>query len=329
MDKIQAKILKNVRKSRCPRCYRTQCTKCRDGFDPKQYRDIENIVLRLLYLNRLEANYLDGIINDTESHYNVYYKEKKDGGKRRICSVDSKLRQIQRLILPLIVKPKCSKYAKGYERGTNIKDNAAVHSKSSHILHMDISNFFPSITKELFNNTYGKYYTQDEVDTLWKIVSYKGGIAVGAATSPFIANRILYETDVKMNKVVKKAKYTRFADDILFSSKKFIDDSIVDDIKAIMNESGFEINDKKTYFMSYRREVTGIILTDDNKLSTGTSFKKGVKKEVYNLLALKKGNPKRVRGKLAYLYDIEPKYARVIKDKYGHLDKKGLMDFIK
>jgi hypothetical protein len=45
-----------------------------------------------------------------------------------------------------------------------------------------------------------------------------------------------------------------------------------------------------------------------------------LKGEIYKLLVKKEGQKDRVRGRLAYLYSIEPAYAKALREKYGALD---------
>lgn len=75
--------------------------------------------------------------------------------------------------------------------------------------------------------------------------------------------------------------------------------------------------------MTARKQVNGV-LVDNGNLSLGTSYKKLLKQQVYNLLTKKTGNFRKIAGKLAYLKEIEPQYALVIMRKYGELDDIGL-----
>jgi hypothetical protein len=161
---------------------------------------------------------------------------------------------------------------------------------------------------------------------LWSICSYKGGLPIGAPTSPFIANRIMKNTDKKLKRISLFIKYTRYADDLIFSSEKRLDKKLITKIADILKKAGFCLNYKKTYFMNSRRQVTGVILTDKNKLSLGTTYKKKLKKDIYNLLINNKGKKDCVSGKLSYLNFVEPSYAQIIKDKYIKFDTIGFFN---
>lgn len=323
------KILKNAKSSRCLFCSMNTCYHCIPDFKQSEYKAEKNLVYRLLMLSGLKKEDIFSLAINSEKHYNVFEIPKQSGGKRTICAPDDDLINVQREVIPLLIQPKCSAAATGFEAGTGVKVNAQAHKSSGHILHMDIKDFFPSINHDMFDLIYRKYYSEEETELLWKIVSYKGGLAVGAPTSPFIANRVMYRLDKKLKRLAFGKRYTRYADDITISSKKRIPDSFTLKTADAVRNAGFTVNDKKTYFMSYRRKVTGVILTNEGRLSVGTQFKKQLKQDLYNYLVHGKGDARKIRGKLTFLSDIEPDYARVIRKKYNDIDKKGFLNFIK
>jgi hypothetical protein len=286
---------------------------------------------KILLKDLLDKSGLDGkriaeIIADTSKEYRVYYIKKKNGGKRTIFVPSKDLTALQRAVLPLVKTPPfCKKYAAAYEKGASVKKNAEIHAKGKHILHMDIKNFFPSINREIFTKTYAEYADGKDADTLWKIVSVNGGIPIGAPTSPFIANRVLFSADKKLARlfIFKRYRYSRYADDLIFSFSKRQKPEIIEKAEAVVEGAGFRVNKKKTYFMSYRKEITGVIVDGKGGLSVGTSYKKAVKSEIYGLLVNKRGRSDVVRGRYAYLKQIEPSYAEIIRKKYVKYDGIG------
>ena len=284
-----------------------------------------NRILKCLAKSPIGIERINEVLRDTASLYRVYYIPKKDNtGNRMISAPSDELKDLQYLVLPKIKRLPIHKASAAYEKGCSTKKNAKRHSKRDYILHIDIKSFFPSIDQNVFNTTLKRFYNSEELDTLWSLCSYKGGLPIGAPTSPYLCNRIMRKIDKKLNRLSFSLRYTRYADDMIFSSKKYIDRTIINKVSDILAIYGFRINDSKTYFMSYRREVTGIILTDQDKLSTGTSYKKELKKDIYNLLVRNVGRKDVVIGKLAYLRNIEPQYAEVLKRKYINNDNINL-----
>lgn len=301
-------------------------------------------LIKALARTELSLSEQSDILENNESSYRRYYIEKADGGKREIAEPCENLKKLQFAALPIVKELKTSKYCAAYEKGCSIKLNATKHIKGKHILHLDIKNFFPSISEKMFKRAYkpsGKFFyigkkmyerkmqsamTAEEIDTLWSIVSLDGGLPIGATTSPFIANRIMTEIDEKIAAICSGKKYTRYADDLIFSSKKKIESTFISEVRNVLSNGGFTINEDKTYFMSSRKEVTGIIITGDKKLSTGTTYKKALKQDIYNYLVKGEGDASVIRGRFAHLKHIEPQYAQVIKEKYLPYDKDGFLN---
>lgn len=284
-----------------------------------------NRVKMLLENNGYEADELEAVLSNGDKNYHTYTIEKRSKKSRRlICEPCDALKDIQYLILPLIMHMPVHRKCKAYEEGCSTRKNAKKHLSRPYILHTDIKNYFPSISRQLLTESLSKYFNYDEIDLLWRICSYNGGLPIGAPTSPFLSNRIMRKADKELSRLSFRIRYTRYADDLIFSSKKYIDKSIISRIESILRKYGLYINEDKTYFMNFRREVTGIILTNDNNLSCGTAFKKRLKSDIYNLLVKGEGKIDSVRGKLAYLRHIEPQYARTIINKYIRYDKISL-----
>ncbi|MDR1940301.1 MAG: reverse transcriptase family protein [Clostridiales bacterium] len=283
------------------------------------------VVAKLLKTADVSPERIDEIIGgDISREYRVYYIKKSNGGRRVICEPSPDLKKLQRALLPLVKAAKiCEPFATAYEEKCSVKSNAERHIKSGHILHMDIKDFFGSVSRELFENAYSDRLGGGDIALVWKLVSLNGGLPIGAPTSPFIANRVMCGIDKRLGKLSLFVKYTRYADDMIFSSRFWLKGSLSGRVAAVVGRAGFKINQKKTYFMSGRREVTGIIITDKRELSVGTAYKKNLKKDIYNLLKKNTGKKDVVRGKFAHLKHIEPGYAEIIKQKYLAIDAIG------
>ena len=91
----------------------------------------------------------------------------------------------------------------------------------------------------------------------------------GAPTSPIITNIICYKLDKRLNGVAKrfKLKYTRYADDITFSSMHNVyqkDSEFLKELDRIISDQRFHIKDSKTRLQKkgYRQEVTGLLVNE-------------------------------------------------------------------
>lgn len=104
----------------------------------------------------------------------------------------------------------------------------------------------------------------------------KNVLPQGAPTSPVITNIICQRLDHLMTGVAKRfgLRYTRYADDITFSSNHFIyqaEGSFQKEIQRIITQQGFEIKASKTRLQheAYRQEVTGLIVNQRVNLHAG------------------------------------------------------------
>lgn len=269
---------------------------------------------------KLNSTYLYDIANRSSYYYKDYSIPKKKGGCRNISQPSPELKTLQYWIKDnILTKMPISKFAFAYNKGDSIKKHASIHSKSRFLFHSDIMAFFPSIhfailkkefehNRELLNKLNLDF--DDTMEYICKICFKDDILCIGAVSSPIISNIIMHDFDERLAKYCKQSRYvySRYADDIYISSSNYIDANIKEYLKKLLLEYQFEINNKKTYFCSskHRRVVTGIVITNDLKLSVGLNKRKEVKKIVYNKLVKGEGDSAKILGNLAFLKDIEP-----------------------
>ena len=91
----------------------------------------------------------------------------------------------------------------------------------------------------------------------------------GAPTSPVITNIICQRLDYLLSAVAKRfgLKYSRYADDITFSSMHNVyqqESDFLKELQRIISEQGFHIKESKTRLQKkgYRQEVTGLLVNE-------------------------------------------------------------------
>lgn len=217
-----------------------------------------------------------------ENKYSTFEIPKKTSGTRVINTPSSSLKIIQQRlneVLLKVYKPKPSAYA--YLPKKNIVLNARQHKRAKFVLNIDLEDFFGSIN---FGRVRGMfmampYCLPEKVATvLAQICCYKNSLPQGAPTSPVISNMICARMDSQLQTLAGKYKcyYTRYADDITFSTrlKEFpealaITLSITEvelgkSLKDVITNNGFKINFNKVRLQPRhrRQEVTGIIINE-------------------------------------------------------------------
>lgn len=285
---------------------------------------------------QLDENYLENLIGNCDKFYRTYFKRKADGTSRRISHPSPELKTLQYWCVKNIFS-KCplSEAAYAYRKGVSIKRNAEAHSQNHFFLHMDIENFFESITNRHLNKfmtdniaLFPEYNSDstDFIDTVSKICLRNNYMCIGAVSSPAISNAIMYEFDKKALSYAKNKGfiYTRYSDDMYISSPNYIDADILDYFEGCLREYDFRLNRNKTRFMSVkgRRKVTGLIITNSKKVSVGLKMRNQIKEMVYKKVAKGEGDSTTIMGYLSFLKDIEPlAFNRIIikYSKYGNV----------
>lgn len=235
----------------------------------------------LMGINLTTLNYY--IIN-TDEFYNEVRIPKKNGEYRDISMPSYNLKKIQRWILDnILYNVEVHKSATGFMREKSIVDNARCHIKKDVVVNIDIKNFFPSIDfNKVFYMFYNLGYTKELCYALSKLVTYAGVLPQGAPSSPYIANIIMKNIDLRLEGFSNKinSDYTRYADDITISGNKKVVLQVPFIISIIENE-GFKINLEKLkiQYRRSRQEVTGIVVND--KLSIKKEFKKNLRQHIY------------------------------------------------
>jgi len=285
----------------------------------------------------LDTDYVKSVIAKSQSSYRIFCVPKRTGGTRTIYQPSAELKTLQYwLVYNVFSKFPVSASACAYCHGRSILDAARKHLTNNYILHMDIKNFFESITARQLHNLLENAPATTDIHTfdlksadaikyIQHICLYKNHLTIGAVSSPILSNIIFYEIDLQIEKYCADNNYiyTRYADDIYISSKHFLSKDICKYIATILDHSGFKVNTKKTRFMSrnHRQIITGLTLTTDRRLSIGKRRKRALKKELYIALkALPTIDEKerlRIKGYLSFLKSVDYVYCNNLINKYA------------
>jgi len=271
--------------------------------------------------------------------YRVYSIPKRKAGLRTIAHPAKELKVYQRALssyLSDILPVHCASYA--YKKGSSIKLNAERHKSNKYLLKMDFDNFFNSISSQLFKKIIFSTNTSISAKDLELLISLsfwspnkklndKLILSVGAPISPLISNFIMYEFDTLIHDwcVNNKITYTRYADDISFSTNVRgalfnIPQIVKKSLKESFN-SDIIINPSKTVYSSkaHNRHITGITITNAGELSLGRARKRYISSLIHkfklNILDIE--NIEHMKGLLAFASHIEPDFIKRMENKYS------------
>lgn len=295
--------------------------------------------------------------------YTVFRLQKANIGHspdryRYVCAPSPEMLRTQRWIHKYILaalKPHHSSYA--YEKRNGVFEAASLHCQCIWLIKLDLTNFFETILEprvyKLFRslgyqplvafeltrlctrirprgNPENRLWRGELTENLPYTGSAVGHLPQGAATSPKIANLVMKSLDEKLYEFasLNELTYTRYADDLIFSSTKSFDRALaskhIETINKLLRDEGFWINRAKTKVVTpgARKVVLGL-LVDGAEPRLTKDYKKYVSDHLYFLSRLDidaEAHAKRKRfdsvqgllnhlsGKIAYGISIEPKW---------------------
>lgn len=298
-------------------------------------RVIEGISERF-NLTSSEARYM---IMTAPVRYKEYPIKKASGkGVRIIAQPTSQVKQLQRFVISnLLSDLPVHDCAYAYVINRSIKDNAQLHSSSRYLLKMDFSNFFPSIQGRQVAAHIRKHskqqYSNDEIKSLISICLRQKRehpfphLSIGAPSSPFLSNSILFDFDEIISRYCKTHGiiYTRYADDLTFSTTVpnllLRMENYVETVLGNIDYPKLSINKSKTIHTSKKRnrKVTGLTISNSGKASVGRDRKRIISAMVHKA-SLGKMTPDELQilqGQLGFIKFVDYEFLASLKRKYG------------
>lgn len=270
--------------------------------------------------------------------YKEYQIPKRSKGYRKIAQPSREVKLLQKACISwLQEKLPVHESATAYVKGIGIRKNAEQHVNSKYLLKLDFKNFFPSINPSDFKSHFNKHsstkLSEDELKLLIRILFWKPKdknglvLSIGAPSSPFISNSIMYDFDILVSDFAndKNISYTRYADDLTFSGNSISDlykiQNFINQKLSKLVYPKLRLNQEKTVLVSKRfnRTVTGLVLSNDNKVSLGRDRKRIIRSSIHNYTNgnLSGDEVATLRGWLAFALDVEPEFYYRMVNKYG------------
>jgi RNA-directed DNA polymerase len=227
-----------------------------------------------------------------KSRYRIFHVNKKSGRQRTIHAPVKDLKIIQKDInfaLQCVFKPHTA--ATGFVPEKSIVTNALAHRAANYVYNIDLKDFFPSIElhrvkaclklppfnldgeKEplayrIANLCCTTIEVERKLDGEWSKV-LRSVLPQGAPTSPTLTNIVCQKLDHRLSGLAKRFNliYTRYADDITFSSMHNVyqkDADFLNELNRIIEEQNFSVNHAKTRLQKngFQKEVTGLVVNE-------------------------------------------------------------------
>ena len=199
---------------------------------------------------------------------------KKSGGIRIIQAPNDQHKRLQSKINRILQQLYSDMdigcvYGFNQSQPEHIKANAQHHIQKQQVFNTDIKNFFPNISSAKVRDTFisTPFFFDESLATLIAMLTtYNNALPIGAPSSPIISNYIFYNTDKKLKAFANNndLSYSRYADDLTFSSNSKITGKLITKIYKIIEDDCFVINTKKSRLQQYynRQTVTGITVNE-------------------------------------------------------------------
>lgn len=246
----------------------------------QEARSLQDLALLLQIEGVDEKTLLDHALYGDRNSYSTWHIPKKRKGEfRRISSPKPVLMSIQRgLEKSLAQLHEASPTCHGFLQGRSIVTNALPHVGRRWVFNLDLEDFFPTIRAHRIQGMLVKppySLSKNVAEIVTRLCTYQGRLPAGAPTSPVLSNMICRSLDRKLDQVAREnnCTYTRYADDLTFSSSMLVFPAAIavrDGINwgtgptlvRTISKAGFKINESKVRMQegATQQSVTGLIV---------------------------------------------------------------------
>lgn len=254
----------------------------------------------------------------TSRYYRVF-QIPKGKGTRQIEAPRVSLKLIQKWLSVHFEKSwHPNKAVHGFVRGKSHITAAKEHVNAEWVISADIANCFPSTTSADVEAALIKlgYRSADSLEILTSLLCYGGRLSQGAPTSPVISNIALDGIDTQLAAFSAQfgIKFTRYADDIVFSGefeqleKIGGSESIFDRLKSVFSKTSWSLADHKLSFddLPRRLKVHGLLVHGDSiRLTKGYRNRIRAYKHLLKIRKIKENDLPKVIGHLNYSKQID------------------------
>lgn len=303
-----------------------------------------------------------GALHNIDLHelYRSFSIPKRKGGYRKINAPNPELMEALKVLKNIFEKDFGVLYhttSFAYAKGRSTVHLVRRHQQngSRWFLHLDIHDFFGSVTKEFLIQQLEMIWpfawamrhkpTREYLLKALDLAFLDGGLPQGTPVSPLLTNLIMVPIDHELaNKLRDFDKhcfvYTRYADDFIISCKyDFNPKNVISLVEEVFQafHTPFRLNREKTRYNSStgssKNWILGVCLNHDNQITIGHKAKKTFQSSLYNYVNAKRADVpwsfedvQVLNGYYSYYRQIEPE---TIKRIIEHINAKMNADVLK
>lgn len=273
--------------------------------------------------------------------YRIFSVPKKDGTKRWIEDPEDELQGVQDKLAfyfgtVYYLHKTAAAYgfiltAKRESDPRHIVSNARQHLGKDYIFNADLRDFFHQVKAARLERIFAAppfAFNDEVVEVLVSLCTHNGRLPMGAPTSPVLSNFATIELDKELLQLAQWAewRYTRYADDLCFSSTTAFKETEIQRLVDIVEREGYQFNSKKfkRFGPADRKEVTGVQL-GQKTVQVPDGFVEKLKAEIQRLehvieVAHRMGKREKwierfeqqVKGKINFVEMVEGKHAPMV-----------------
>jgi len=206
----------------------------------------------------------------------------------------------RRLTVNYLAKQPLPICVKGFVKKESYRNYLIPHVENRFFIRIDIHDFFGSINEYHIEDTFGSLLPiittdKDLIISIFKEYLLLDGILPqGAVSSPIVSNIVFAHIDQRILKYcqILNVIYSRYADDMLFSSKTFDFNEkkwFMKKIRYILSQKKFRINYSKTKIATREISLNGFVISDTISLSRKKLF------DIRHLISFTNKNLKLIR----------------------------------
>jgi RNA-directed DNA polymerase len=219
-------------------------------------------------------------------------------------------------ILQFIYDKRNSDFQVAYKKGKNIINNAERHIEKQYMFKVDLSDFFPSCKREFVGKYLRMFFKNSpnketlENDFLNIILDDKtDALFIGNPISGTLANVIISKPVQYIKNITNgyDMEFSVYADDMTFSSDRFISEVFVNSLfNLAFNRyemiDFFKLNTSKSHGMTgSRRKVTGVAINQNNEMTIPRTFYRKLRVKIHKLsIGEANFNMRKLQGQLAH-----------------------------
>jgi retron-type reverse transcriptase len=203
----------------------------------------------LSFILGISHRLLYAMANVPARYYRHFQIEKRSGGTRLISTPRVFLKVVQRwILLNILYRMGLPSFVTGFVPERGLLANGVPHVGRKYLARVDLQDFFPSISFSSVQRVYADFgFTEDVSRLLTKLSTLNGSLPQGAPTSPYLANLVFLPCDDQLKDMCEKYnfRYSRYADDLTFSSNTPISGSFLKEVESVVSAHSFRVNGNK------------------------------------------------------------------------------------